>query len=63
MSENQGKRLAEMIARRDAPEKAEKDRRKDHKELIETYDLDIARLVDAINSGQSELFEEEEAHA
>lgn len=59
MSEDdRGKRLAELIAQRDQLEKDEKERRKEHGEIIKTFDLDIARLVDAINSGQTELFGE-----
>lgn len=60
MSEDQGRRLAELIAQKATLEDDESDRRKEYKRTLDSIEADIARLADAISSGQADLFEEEE---
>lgn len=57
-SNDQADRLAELIIARAKFVHEEKERRKDAKGVLETYDRDIAKLAEDINVGQPELFEE-----
>lgn len=56
-AEDSGRHLAELIEARIAMVKGEADRRKDYKDLLATYDCDIARLAGTITSGQLPLFD------
>lgn len=57
MDSDRAKHLAELITAREKFVADEKERRRDAKGVLETYDKDIRRLVAAINDGQGELFE------
>jgi len=52
-----GKHLAELIEARAKFVADERERRKDAKGVIETFDRDIAKLAENINAGQADLFE------
>ena len=58
MDSDRAKHLAELITAREKFVADEKERRRDAKGVLETYDKDIKRLVIAINDGQGDLFEE-----
>lgn len=57
MKDDNGNRLARLLAEKQAALEAEKQRRREFKDYLTTFDVDIARLVDDINSGQGSLFE------
>lgn len=59
-SNDQADRLAELIIARAKFVADERDRRKDAKGVIETYDRDIAKLAENINAGQADLFGKDE---
>lgn len=56
-SNESGKHLAELIEARAKFVHEEKERRKDAKGVLETFDRDIAKLAENINAGQADLFD------
>ena len=55
-AEDRGKRLAELIQARQALKDGESERRKEFKDVLATFDLDIQRLAGDLMSGQLPLF-------